>query len=134
MTATDTIDAGRLSLALTDLRLPAIKLVWPDLAARADKEGWPAARFLAALAEHEMADVLPHLGMLPSRSPLPHQVAPEAEPLPQSTTPVAAGATPVASSRCSSREPTLGPNTIWRATAPRHCFTRRCIVRSSFSG
>ena len=33
MTATDTIDAGRLSLALTDLRLPAIKLVWPDLAA-----------------------------------------------------------------------------------------------------
>jgi DNA replication protein DnaC len=56
MTATDTIDAGRLSLALTDLRLPAIKLVWPDLAARADKEGWPAARFLAALAEHEMAE------------------------------------------------------------------------------
>ena len=56
MTATATIDAGRLSLALTDLRLPAIKLVWADFAARADKEGWPAARFLAALAEHEMAE------------------------------------------------------------------------------
>src|SRR6188768_3354728 len=53
---TATIDAGRLSLALTDLRLPAIKLVWADFAARADKEGWPAARFLAALAEHEMAE------------------------------------------------------------------------------
>ncbi len=52
----ETIDAGRLSLALADLRLPAIKLVWPDLAARADKEAWPAARFLAALAEHELAE------------------------------------------------------------------------------
>ncbi|GGC72224.1 hypothetical protein GCM10011504_57260 [Siccirubricoccus deserti] len=56
MSPADSIDAGRLSLALTDLRLPAIKLIWPDLAARADKEGWPAARFLAALAEHEMAE------------------------------------------------------------------------------
>lgn len=56
MTAAAAIDAGRLSLALNDLRLPAIKLVWPDLAARADKEGWPAARFLAALAEHEIAE------------------------------------------------------------------------------
>jgi DNA replication protein DnaC len=54
--STETIDAGRLSLALADLRLPAIKLVWPDLAARADKEAWPAARFLAALAEHELAE------------------------------------------------------------------------------
>lgn len=50
------IDAGRLTLALNDLRLPAIKAIWPDIAARADKEGWPAARFLAALAEHEIAE------------------------------------------------------------------------------
>ncbi len=56
MKAADPIDTARLSLALTDLRLPAIKLVWPDVAARSDKEGWPAARFLAALAEHEMAE------------------------------------------------------------------------------
>jgi IstB-like ATP binding protein len=56
MSAVDPIDAGRLTLALNDLRLPAIKLVWPELAARADKEGWPAARFLAALAEHEIAE------------------------------------------------------------------------------
>ena len=56
MTAAAPIDAGRLTLALNDLRLPAVKLVWPDLAARADKEGWPAARFLAALAEHEIAE------------------------------------------------------------------------------
>ena len=56
MSAADPIDAGRLSLALNDLRLPAIKLIWPDFAARADKEGWPAARLLATLVEHELAE------------------------------------------------------------------------------
>ena len=56
MKTSDPIDATRLSLALNELRLPAIKVVWPDFAATADKEGWPAARFLATLAEHEMAE------------------------------------------------------------------------------
>ena len=56
MKTTDPIDTARLALLLTELRLPAIKQVWPDLAAQADKEGWPAARFLAAFAEHEMAE------------------------------------------------------------------------------
>lgn len=56
MKPADPVDAGRLTLALNDLRLPAIKLIWPDFAARADKEGWPAARFLAVLAEHEIAE------------------------------------------------------------------------------
>ncbi|WP_254070505.1 ATP-binding protein, partial [Acidisphaera sp. L21] len=41
---------------LNDLRLPAIKQDWPSLAARSDKEGWPAARFLATLAEHEIGE------------------------------------------------------------------------------
>ncbi|MEN2790633.1 IS21-like element helper ATPase IstB [Sphingomonas oligophenolica] len=53
---TTPIDAERLTLVLNDLRLPAIKANWPGIAARADKEGWPAARFLAALAEHEIAE------------------------------------------------------------------------------
>lgn len=53
---THPIDAQRLALILNDLRLPAIKLNWPEIAQRADKEGWPAARFLAALAEHEIAE------------------------------------------------------------------------------
>jgi DNA replication protein DnaC len=52
----DPIDAARVELLLAELRLPAIKQVWASLAAQADKEGWPAARFLAALAEHEMAE------------------------------------------------------------------------------
>src|SRR5207244_13272821 len=33
-----------------------IKLMWTKFAEQSDKEGWPAARFLAALAEHEIAD------------------------------------------------------------------------------
>jgi DNA replication protein DnaC len=56
MRATNPIDTARVELLLAELRLPAVKLVWADLAAQADKEGWPAARFLAALAEHEMAE------------------------------------------------------------------------------
>ena len=56
MTSNNAIDAARVELLLSELRLPAIKLMWAALAARADKEGWPAARFLAALAEHEVAD------------------------------------------------------------------------------
>jgi hypothetical protein len=50
------VDAARVELFLADLRLPAIKQVWATLAEQSDKEGWPAARFLAALAEHEIAD------------------------------------------------------------------------------
>jgi DNA replication protein DnaC len=50
------IDAQRVSLILNELRLPAIKLIWADFAARADKEGWPGARLIAVLAEHEVAE------------------------------------------------------------------------------
>jgi DNA replication protein DnaC len=50
------IDAARLALLLGELRLPTVARLWPDLAASADKEGWPAARFLTALAEHELAE------------------------------------------------------------------------------
>ena len=56
MKTTDPIDAARLELMLTELRLPAIKLLWSRFADQADKEGWPAARFLAALSEHEIAE------------------------------------------------------------------------------
>ena len=53
---TESIDANRLTLMLNDLRLPAIKQDWSGFAARADKESWPASRFLATLAEHEIAE------------------------------------------------------------------------------
>ena len=56
MKATDKIDAARIDLLLSELRLPGIKLIWAALATTADKEGWAAARFLAALAEQEMVE------------------------------------------------------------------------------
>jgi DNA replication protein DnaC len=52
----DTIDSTRLTLLLNELRLPALKQIWPSFAERSDKEGWPAARLLMALAEHELAE------------------------------------------------------------------------------
>src|ERR1700735_176177 len=54
--ANNKIDAARIDLALGELRLPGIKRVWAALAPTADKEGWLAARFLAALAEQEMVE------------------------------------------------------------------------------
>ena len=56
MSSKISVDAARVELMLTDLRLPASKQMWASLAEQSDKEGWPAARFLAALAEHEVAD------------------------------------------------------------------------------
>ena len=56
MSPTNTLDAARVELLLSELRLPGIKQMWARLAEQSDKEGWPAARFLAALAEHEMVD------------------------------------------------------------------------------
>lgn len=50
------VDVHALPAMLTALRLPSIHRHWPTLAERADKEGWPAARFLAALAELEIAE------------------------------------------------------------------------------
>jgi len=49
------VDTTRLPLLLHELRLPAIARLWPGFAERADKEGWPAARLLSALAELEIA-------------------------------------------------------------------------------
>jgi len=50
------IDHARLTLLLTELRLPTMKALYPDFTAQADKEGWPAARLLATLTEHEVAE------------------------------------------------------------------------------
>ena len=56
MKTTNPLDAARIELLLSELHLSAIKLTWAKLAEQSDKEGWPAARFLAALAEHEIAE------------------------------------------------------------------------------
>jgi DNA replication protein DnaC len=56
MKTNNAVDPARLSLLLNELRLPAMKVVGPRFAERADTEGWPAARFLAAVAENEVAE------------------------------------------------------------------------------
>jgi DNA replication protein DnaC len=55
-TTNNTVDAARVELLLNELRLPSMRLRWAKLAEQSDKEGWPAARFLATLVEHEVAD------------------------------------------------------------------------------
>ena len=50
------IDATKLPVMLSSLRLPTISRLWPGFAERADREGWGAARFLAVLCEHELAE------------------------------------------------------------------------------
>jgi len=69
---TITVDTAELPTLRTALRLPTIARLWPDCCARADKEGWPAARLLAALAEARLPpgktldtfdfDLVPSLG------------------------------------------------------------------------
>jgi len=56
MSAAVTVDAARLPLLLGELRLPTIAGLWPQFAERADREGWPAAKLLATLAELELAE------------------------------------------------------------------------------
>lgn len=56
MKGAHTIDEARLGIMLNDLRLPTIKTLWPQFAEQADREGWPAARFLSTIAEHELAE------------------------------------------------------------------------------
>jgi DNA replication protein DnaC len=50
------VDTARLPLLLRELRLPTIAAMWQGFTERADREGWPAARLLATLAELELAE------------------------------------------------------------------------------
>jgi DNA replication protein DnaC len=50
------VEAAGLPLMLTELRLPTIKRLWPEVSERANRESWPAERLLSALFEHEMAE------------------------------------------------------------------------------
>jgi DNA replication protein DnaC len=52
----ENFDAARLTLLLSELRLPATKQIWASFAEQSDKEGWPAARLLTVLAENELAE------------------------------------------------------------------------------
>jgi DNA replication protein DnaC len=56
MTDAVTVDVARLPLMLTELRWPTIARFWPQFTERADREGWPASKLLATLAELELAE------------------------------------------------------------------------------
>ena len=49
-------DAARLSIMLTELRLPTVRRLWEAIGAQSDREGWPAVRLLSVLFEHEIAE------------------------------------------------------------------------------
>ena len=50
------MDPPQLDLLLKQLRLPTMRTLWRSFTERADREGWPAARLLAALASQEVTD------------------------------------------------------------------------------
>jgi len=50
------VDAAKLPVMLNALRLPTISRIWQEFGARADREGWGSARFLAAMCDHELAE------------------------------------------------------------------------------
>lgn len=54
--STASVDIAKLPFMLTSLRLPTFARLWHELTQRADREGWPAARLLAVLAEIEIAE------------------------------------------------------------------------------
>jgi len=56
MSGATTVDTARLPSMLTQLRLPTVARLWPTLAETADRESWPAAKILATLMEHEIAE------------------------------------------------------------------------------
>tara|TARA_A100001391_G_scaffold204441_1_gene200145 strand:+ start:11383 stop:12144 length:762 start_codon:yes stop_codon:yes gene_type:complete len=53
---TSASETARLPILLSTLRLPTVARLWPAIAETADQEGWPAARMLATLFEHELAE------------------------------------------------------------------------------
>jgi len=121
MRTTDLGDAARIELLLAELRLPAIKLVWASLAAQADKEGWPAGRFLAALAEHEIAER--------SRRRLERHLAEARLPPGKTLDSFDFEAVPVISK---AQVMALAAGDAWLANAPIYCCSgRRAVARAT---
>jgi DNA replication protein DnaC len=49
-----TVETAKLPMLLNALRLPTFARLWPEFGERADAEGWPTERLLAALCELEL--------------------------------------------------------------------------------
>ena len=53
MSAANAATNARLGMMLTELRLPTMKRLAPELCAQSDREGWPGHRLVETLIEHE---------------------------------------------------------------------------------
>ena len=56
MAMTNAVDAARVELLLSELRLPTFKLMWAKLAEQSDKEGWPDSRVAGARPRSRLRD------------------------------------------------------------------------------
>ena len=81
------VDAAKLPVMLSALRLPTIGRIWQEFGARADREGWGSARFLAAMCDHELAEraarrIARHMAEsgLPTARPSPPSTSPPCPP------------------------------------------------------
>ncbi|MEO7910055.1 MAG: IS21-like element helper ATPase IstB [Roseiflexaceae bacterium] len=52
--ATNAATSARLDVMLTELRLPTIKRLVPEVCVQSDREGWPGHQLVETLLEHEM--------------------------------------------------------------------------------
>lgn len=53
-TAKSAATSARLGVMLTELRLPTMKRLVPDVCVQSDREGWPGQQLVETLLEHEM--------------------------------------------------------------------------------
>ena len=112
------IDVHALPAMLTALRLPSFHRHWQALAERADKEGWPAARFLATLAESSLPSARRAAsGVISSRPSFP-----PARPWPPSTS------RPSPASHAPAARPSL-PATGWKPAPISSPSATRALAR-----
>ena len=52
--ATSAATSARLGVMLTELRLPTMKRLVPEVCVQSDREGWPGHQLVETLLEHEM--------------------------------------------------------------------------------
>ena len=52
--AASSATSARLGVMLTELRLPTMKRLAPEVCAQSDREGWPGYQLVETLLEHEM--------------------------------------------------------------------------------
>ena len=55
--ATSSATSARLGVMLTELRLPTMKRLVPEVCVQSDRQGWPGQQLVETLLEHEMNEI-----------------------------------------------------------------------------